>query len=50
MGQKPPNKVIVFLKQIWPTVQRILANFFSFLLRLLKGFFSIVIRQIKGQV
>lgn len=46
---KEPNQFIIVLKKIWPTVNRLINDFFYFLITLIKGIVKYAIRQVQGE-
>ena len=47
---EPPNRFTISLKQIWPTVYRVINGIIYFLLHFLKNLVQLSIKQIKGSL
>lgn len=45
---QPPNRFVIFLKEIWPTVYRGINSFLYFLFGILKTGVKVAIQQLKG--
>ena len=48
MGPQQPNQGMIVLKQIWPTIQKVINGTFYFLINLIKSIVRASIDQIKG--
>ncbi|MBI4080259.1 MAG: hypothetical protein HY430_00640 [Candidatus Levybacteria bacterium] len=45
-----PNKFIILLKEIWPTIYRVINAIAFFLLMLVKNFIKFGMQQLKGKM
>lgn len=48
MQPNQPSPIMIALKQVWPTIYRVINGSFYFLLNLLKSIVKMSIDQIKG--
>lgn len=48
MNEEQPNKALVILKQIWPTINKVITIVVYFVINLVKAILSDAMKMIKG--